>query len=161
MVITTFDALDLVDGIITNGLCLNLNGEPYLQIVFQNPNVWNLKQRSESGLTVHSSTDINGLGVSAATTTTNAASFFRIDATSNAVTFASATNCVYTVEGCTNLVAGGTLSSASADNGDGRAEEKRLVPPNWHTVTNLPGTGHRLSVPYTTNRFYRVKATLP
>ena len=78
------------------------------------------------------------------TNPTNSASFFHIDIEENGITFASASNRLYAVEACSVL-------------GD-------HAPPSnhWNNVTNnLPGTGNILTVPFDTNRFYRVKVSLP
>ena len=100
----------------------------------------------------------------AGTDPTNSASFFQIGIAADGIQIPSVSNRLYTVEGCSSLT-GGTTSSSSGDSGD-------AVAPAWQVVTNLltsiapgatevPGIGNTLTVPLDTNRFYRVKVSLP
>ncbi|MDF7825154.1 hypothetical protein P4B35_14115 [Pontiellaceae bacterium B12227] len=94
----------------------------------------------------------------AATSPTNAADFPSIGTASNGIAFATAAGRVYTVEGCADLVGTAVLSRPSAE---GAAEWGHSALPQWQTVTNLPGTGAPVALPFGTNRFYRLRITLP
>jgi hypothetical protein len=78
------------------------------------------------------------------TNPTNAASFFAASIASDGVSFPTLTNRLYDVEGCGRL---GDPSNPSNV---------------WkNVVTNLPGSGNPITVPFDTNHFYRVKVSLP
>lgn len=79
---------------------------------------------------------------------TNGASFFQVGIAADGVQIPSVSNRIYNVEGRAALaVSNGSTSSPQVA---------------WQNVTNnLPGSGNILTVPLTTNRFYRVGVSFP